>query len=117
MNKLASKSAGFSDVAKKFLMSGLGALSLTEESIRGRIGDLKLPKEAVNFLIDQAKKQKDDLILAVANEVSKFFSRIKVHEEIQKTLTNLNIHVDATISFSPKHKKKAEKEVRLKFKS
>ncbi|MBF0493060.1 MAG: hypothetical protein HQM15_09810 [Deltaproteobacteria bacterium] len=107
----------FSEVAKKFLMTGLGALSLTEESIRGKLGDLKLPKEAVNFLLDQAKKQKDDLILAVANEVSSFFSRIKVHEEIQKTLTNLNIHVDATISFSQKNKKKDGKEVRLHFKS
>ena len=98
-------------------MTGLGALSVTEESIRGKLGDLKLPKEAVNFLLEQAKKQKDDLILAVANEVSKFFSRIKVHEEIQKTLTNLNIHIDATISFSPKNKKKNSKEMRFHLKS
>lgn len=77
---------------------------MTEESIRNAFGDMKLPKEAMGFVLDQAKKQKDDLVSAVAAEVSKFFSKIKVHEEIQKALSHLNVHVDARLSFTPKGK-------------
>ncbi len=99
-----AKNKTFSGFAKKALLTSLGAIFMTEESIRNAFGDMKLPKEAMGFVLDQAKKQKDDLVSAVAAEVSKFFSKIKVHEEIQKALSHLNVHVDARLSFTPKGK-------------
>ena len=92
----------FSKFAKKALLTSLGAIFMTEESIRNILGEMKLPKEAMGFVVDQAKKQKDDLVSVVAAEVSKFFSKINVHEEIQKALSHLHVHVDAKLSFSPK---------------
>ena len=92
----------FSKFAKKALLTSLGAILMTEESIRNILGEMKLPKEAMGFVVDQAKKQKDDLVSVVAAEVSKFFSKINVHEEIQKALSHLHVHVDAKLSFSPK---------------
>lgn len=93
-----------SDMARKILLTGIGAIFMTEESIRNAIGDMKLPKDAVGYVLDQAKKQKDELVAVVAEEVSRFFSKIKVHEEIQKALSALQIHIDARLSFSPKGK-------------
>lgn len=98
------KSKTFSGFAKKALFTSLGAIFMTEESIRNAFGEMKLPKEAMGFVLEQAKKQKDELVSAVAAEVSKFFSKIKVHEEIQKALSHLNVHVDARLSFTPKGK-------------
>ncbi len=95
---------GLSEMARKVLLTGLGAIFMTEESIRNAIGDMKLPKDAMGYVLDQAKKQKDELVAVVADEVSRFFSKIKVHEEIQKALSALQIHIDARLSFSPKGK-------------
>jgi hypothetical protein len=110
------KGSTLSEIAKKVFLTGLGAVFMTEESIRNMLGEMKLPKEAMNYVLDQAKKQKDDLISVVAVEVSKFFSKIKVHEEIQKTLTALQIHIDARLSFSPKGKTTSEVKVDLEEK-
>jgi len=99
-----AKGSTLGDIARKVFLTGLGAVFMTEESIRNVLSEMKLPKEAVGYVFDQAKKQKDDLIFAVAGEVSKFFSKINVHEEIQKALSALQVHVDARLSFSPKGK-------------
>jgi len=96
------KGGTLSEMARKIFLTGLGAVFMTEESIRNALGEMKLPKEAMGYVFDQAKKQKDDLIGAVAGEVSKFFSKINVHEEIQKALSALQVHIDARLSFSPK---------------
>lgn len=107
-NKKQPESAGkgglLSEMARKVFLTGLGAIFMTEESIRSALGEIKLPKDAMGFVVDQAKKQKDDLIAAVANEFSNFFAKVKVHEEIQKALTKLQIHIDAKLSFSPSGK-------------
>ncbi|MFO1520132.1 MAG: hypothetical protein U1F57_10795 [bacterium] len=98
------KGGSLSEMARKVILTGLGAIFMTEESIRNALSDMKLPKDAMGFVIDQAKKQKDDLISVVAAEVSKFFSQVKVHEEIQKALSALQVHIDARLSFTPKGK-------------
>jgi hypothetical protein len=86
---------------------------MTEESIRNAISEMKLPKEAMGYVFDQAKKQKDDLISAVAGEVSKFFAKVNVHEEIQKALSALQVHIDARLSFSPKGKQSVSNKVKI----
>jgi hypothetical protein len=98
------KGGTLSEMARKILLTGLGAIFMTEESIRNAISEMKLPKEAMGYVLDQAKKQKDDLVSVVADEVARFFSKIKVHEEIQKALSSLQVHIDARLSFSPKGK-------------
>ena len=93
-----------SEMARKVFLTGLGAIFMTEESIRSALGEVKLPKDAMGFVLDQAKKQKNDLVAVVASEFANFLSKLKVHEEIQKALTKLQIHVDAKLSFSPQGK-------------
>ncbi len=104
-----SGGSAISDIARRLLLTGVGAIFMTEESIRNAISDLKLPKEAVGYVFEQAKKQKDDLVTIVAAEVSKFLSKINVHEEITKVLTSLQIHIDATLSFTPKGKESGDR--------
>jgi len=93
-----------SEMARKVLLTGIGAIFMTEESIRSVLGEMKLPKDAMGFVVDQAKKQKNDLIAVVANEFSNFLAKLKVHDEIQKALTKLQIHIEAKLSFSPQGK-------------
>ena len=104
-----------SEMARKLFLTGLGAIFVTEESIRSALTELKLPKDAMGYMVDQAKKQKNDLIAVVASELSNFLSKLKVHEEIQKALSKLQIHIDAKLSFSPQGKAFA-KEVEIDVK-
>lgn len=107
-----------SEMARKVFLTGLGAIFVTEESIRSALTELKLPKDAMGFVLDQAKKQKNDLVAVVANELSNFLSKLKVHEEIQKALTKLQIHIEAKLSFTPQGKalpREIEIDVKEKF--
>ncbi len=92
-------SGGMTELARKILLTGVGAVFMTEETIRKTLGDLKLPKDAVGSVVESLKKQKDDVLQLVAVELSNFFSKVKVHEELQKALKGMQIHLDAKISF------------------
>lgn len=96
------KTGGMTDVARRILLTGLGAIFMTEESIRKALGDMKLPKDAVSYVLDTVLKQKDELLGMVAIELTKFFSKVKVHEEVQKALTGLQLHLDAKLTFDQK---------------
>jgi hypothetical protein len=96
------KSTSMAEMARKLLLTGIGAVFMTEESIRKSLGDMKMPKDAVGYLLDTVRKQKDDLLELVGNEVNNFLSKIRVHEELQKALTGMQLHVDAKINFDKK---------------
>ena len=93
---------GLPDVAKRILLTGLGAIFMTEEGIRRSLGDMKMPKEAVGYFLYTILKQKDELLSLVGGELSKFLSKIKVHEEVQKALSGLQLHLDAKLTFDNK---------------
>ncbi len=96
------KTGGMTEVARRILLTGLGAIFMTEEGIRKALGDMKLPKDAVGYVLDTVLKQKDELLGMVASELSKFFSKVKVHEEVQKALSGLQLHLDAKLTFDQK---------------
>jgi len=100
----SNKSNMVTELMRKVLLTGVGAFFMTEQSVRSKLADLKLPKDAVGYVVDQARRQKDDLIAAVAEEVAKFLSKLKLHEEIQKALSSMQVHIDARVSFGPKGK-------------
>lgn len=62
--------------------------------------DLKrLSTELVDGIIARAAKQKDVIIAIIANEVSKFFQRIDVAEELKKVAEDLEVEVHAVLNF------------------
>ncbi len=95
----------FMELAKKIFLTGLGAIFMTEEMIRKTISDLKIPRELASGVLDAAKKHKDDFIAALAKEVAGFLAHIKIHEEVQRALDGMDMHVEAKIHFKKKSKK------------
>jgi len=49
------------ELMRKVAFAGLGALFMTEEGIRSLAGQLKLPKEALGFVLSQAERTKDEV--------------------------------------------------------
>jgi len=44
------------DIVRRAVLTGVGALFMTEEGIRNLVGDMKMPKDALAFLMSQADK-------------------------------------------------------------
>jgi hypothetical protein len=89
------------DFMKKAMMAGVGALFLTEEGIRGVVGDLKLPKELLTSLVTQADRTKQELVRTLGEEVRRFLESAAVHEELHRFLNDMTIEVKAELRLRP----------------
>ncbi|MFC2075404.1 hypothetical protein ACFLRA_03950 [Bdellovibrionota bacterium] len=98
------------EVMRKVAMTGLGAIFMTEETIRQTITEMKLPKEILGKVLSNASKGKDELIKSFAKEFKALLSKFNVPDEITKYLQRHDVHVNAKISFSPKKEDQPEVE-------
>ncbi len=103
------------DWVKKTVLTGVGAVFMTEEGIRNALSDMKMPKTVIAAAVSQAEKTKKEVSSMIAKEVREFLDRIKVEDIIQKVLAGQSIEIRATIEFAdktgePKVKMKARKE-------
>lgn len=80
-------------------MTGLGAALMTEESLSKLLSDIKLPRDAKNYVINQAQKRKSELASIVAQEFKGFLEHINIRDELRKALSGMTIDVSATIHF------------------
>jgi hypothetical protein len=108
------------DIVRRAVLTGVGALFMTEEGIRNLVGEMKLPKDALAFLVAQADKTRSDVTRIVSQEVRRFLESETLSREIWKLLTSVTLEVNATVQLKPsgepqikarvKHRKKDEKE-------
>jgi hypothetical protein len=90
------------DMAKRALMSGLGAVLTTEESLKSSLQDMKLPKEAMNYLVSQADRTKREIIEVVARETRTFLSHMEIEQMLGRALTGTTIEISTRIRILPK---------------
>lgn len=57
---------------KRMAVAGLGAVAVSEEGLRKLASQLKLPKEMLGFVIQQAEKTKDDVSRVISEELRRF---------------------------------------------
>src|SRR4051812_50032902 len=57
------------DIVRRAVLTGVGALFMTEEGIRNLVGDMKMPKEALAFLMSQAERTRSEVARVVTQEV------------------------------------------------
>ena len=89
------------DFVKKIAVTGLGALFMTEEGIRSLAGQLKLPKEALGFIVGQAEKTKDEVTHVLIEEIRRFLQSDKLREEFFKLLSGMTVEVKAEFRLVP----------------
>ena len=105
------------DLVRRALVAGMGALFMTEEGIRSFLGDLKLPKDAVNFLLNQVGKTKQDLFRALGTELRNFMEGIDWSERIRQLLASMDVKIEMRVSFEPRPDERAEARGKKKKKS
>lgn len=91
------------DLVRKLIGAGFGAAFMTEEHIRNYINDMKLPKEAVNFLLQGAAKSKEELVHRVGTEVIKIINRIDFVKEASRFVEEHKFKVSAEIEVIKKN--------------
>lgn len=89
------------DFVRKMAWAGLSAVFMSEEGIRRLANQLKLPKEALGFLLSQAEKTKDDIGRVVTEEVRKFLQSDRLRDEMLKLLAGMTIEVRAEVKLVP----------------
>lgn len=89
------------DIVRRAVLTGVGALFMTEEGIRNLVGDMKLPKDALGFLLSQAEKTRTEVARVVTQEVRRFLESETLRREIWKVLTGVTLEVNATIQLKP----------------
>lgn len=91
------------DTLKKVLSVGVSAAFMTEESIRAYIGDLKLPKEMLNMLLQSANKGKDEITQRVSKEIIGIVSKIDWVKEFARFAENHKFKIQAEIDIVKKN--------------
>jgi hypothetical protein len=85
------------EAIRKLFTAGVSAAFLTEESIRGFVSELKLPKETVNMLLQGASKSKEELMNRVSREVISIISKIDFVKEASRFVEEHKFRINAEI--------------------
>lgn len=93
------------DLLKRGILAGIGALFMTEDGVRSILGELKLPKEAAQFIINQVGKTKEDLFRMIASEVRGFLDSTNISDELRSALTGMSLEISTTVRFIPDQEK------------
>ena len=90
------------DTVKKVFTAGVSAAFMTEEGLRTYLSELKLPKEALNLLIQGANKSKDEITNRVTKEVVGIISKIDFVKEFSKFAETHKFKITAEIDIIKK---------------
>ena len=91
------------EMMKKVLTVGVGALFLTEESLRGLIGDFKVPKELLGGILESAAKTKNEFLQNLSRDVmSRVSEKVDPRALVEEFLARNEIDLHIKVSFKPK---------------
>jgi hypothetical protein len=92
------------EALKKVFSAGVSAAFMTEEGIRTYLGDLKLPKEVLNIIVQTAGKSKDEITNRVTKEIVGIVSKIDFVKEMAKFAETHKFKIQAEIDIVKKDK-------------
>lgn len=95
-------SSMMSDAIKKLVSTGISAAFMTEEAIRTRVSDMKLPKETLHLLLAGASKSKEELMGRVSNEVIRIINKIDFVKEASRFVEDHKFKITAEVEVMKK---------------
>ena len=97
---LQSKAADF---VKKALTVGVGAIFLTEESLRGLVSEIKLPKEILTGILDAGAKTRNEFLTKLSTEmIEKISSRVDPEALVHELLENNEFEFTVRMKLRPR---------------
>ena len=74
---------------------------MSEDGLRQTLSDLKMPKELIQHILQQADHTKRELIQTIARELREFLEVSNFYEEVQRILTSLSFEIRTQIRLVP----------------
>lgn len=93
------RTGGLSDMMKKALFAGIGAVFMTEESVRAYVTEAKLPREIRNYLIQNSSQAKEQFFGYLAKELSQLVRKSDLPKVVQTFLREHTIEIEAKVRF------------------
>jgi len=90
------------DIVRRLMVAGLGAAFMTEEAVRSQLGELKLPKDVLNTILQGASKSKEELVNRIGNETMRLISKIDFVKEVAKFAETHKFKINAEIEIQKK---------------
>jgi hypothetical protein len=104
------------DLLRRAVLTGVGALFMTEEGIRNAVTEMRLPKDALAFLLSQAEKSRAEVSRILTQEIRRFLEGETLQRELWKMLTSVTLEVNASIQLKPSGTGEPNFKARLKRK-
>lgn len=101
-SKIEDGKSLLSDALKKVFTVGVSAAFLTEESIRGYLGEMKLPKEVLQVLLQSASKSKDEITQRMSKELVAMIQKIDLVKEFSKFAETHKFKISAEVEILKK---------------
>ena len=89
---------GVTDSIRKAVFGGLSSIFMSEESLRGQLGEL--PRDALNYLTNQTEKTRQEFYGIVTREFRTFLEGLDLSREIPKIPKGMTVEVNASIRIS-----------------
>jgi hypothetical protein len=83
------------DVVRKAVLTGVGALFLTEEGARKVAREWKLPKDLATYLVSQASGARDEVLRVVGQELRRLLDSETFRREMLKSIENMTVEIHA----------------------
>lgn len=101
-SKIEDGKSLLSDALKKVFTVGVSAAFLTEESIRNYLGEMKLPKEVLQVLLQSASKSKDEITQRMSKELVAMIQKIDLVKEFSKFAETHKFKISAEVEILKK---------------
>lgn len=92
------------DALKKVFTAGVSAAFMTEESIRSYLGEMKLPKDVLQVLLQSASKSKEEITQKVSKELVAMVQKIDLVREFSKFAESHKFKITAEVEILKKDK-------------
>jgi len=89
------------ELIKRAVELGVEKAAEAPDNLKEFVGGMKLPREAVNYLLAQVEETKNGLFRVVAKELREFLEHTNMAGEMQKMLTTVQFEISTTIRFKP----------------
>lgn len=93
------------EAMKKIVLTGVGTIFLTEETIRSYLTEMKLPKELWSGFLENAQKTKQEFLSTFAKEAAQVLSRVDIAAEGRKFFDGHKLKINIELSFEDKKTK------------
>lgn len=103
---------GFPDLLRRLLTTGLSGLFTTNEVVRRAVGDA-MPREWVDFAVDQSERTRAEFIERLAGELARTLESLELVEMAERLLDGRAIEIRAQIQLLPREGRVRTQEVEV----